>query len=402
MEGDCRKDARCVPTGGLGLAAMDRVLIIQTLVKQYREPFFSRLYSKLDGAGSKLTVLYSDPIPAEKAKGDNIELPAEYGLKVPGHWFFRGHLLLQPVFHHMSGASLVVLEQANKYIVNHLWLATRKLRTDRTRTAFWGHGFDRQGHSGKLSTWWKRKSITAVDWWFAYTPGTVQYLIKNGFPESRITNVQNAVDTTKFRSELGAVTPADCEQLRQNLGVPKGAPVALFCGGLHRDKCLGFLRDCSIEVKKRLPNFHLVVVGSGSERAVMEAASREHDWIHFMGPRFGQEKAAIFKIADIFVMPGMVGLAVLDSFAAGLPVLTTESPTHSPEIEYVESGRNGIIAPHSIEGFSGAILTTLSNAGSLETLRAGASRSVEEYTIDAMVENFAGGIMRSLEVGASA
>ena len=46
-------------------------------------------------------------------------------------------------------------------------------------------------------------------------------------------------------------------------------------------------------------------------------------------------------------MPGRVHLAVLDAFAARAPMVTIESPRHSPEIEYLVSGRNALVLPAS-------------------------------------------------------
>jgi L-malate glycosyltransferase len=39
------------------------------------------------------------------------------------------------------------------------------------------------------------------------------------------------------------------------------------------------------------------------------------------------------------LMPGLVGLAVLDAFADGIPRVTTVIEYHSPEIEYLVPGR---------------------------------------------------------------
>ena len=50
----------------------------------------------------------------------------------------------------------------------------------------------------------------------------------------------------------------------------------------------------------------------------------------------------LFKAADIFVVPGHVGLGLNQAFYWGLPVVT-EDGRHPPEIQYLKSGRNGFM-----------------------------------------------------------
>ena len=47
-------------------------------------------------------------------------------------------------------------------------------------------------------------------------------------------------------------------------------------------------------------------------------------------------------ISDVFLLPGKVGLAILDAFA----VLTTRLDIHCPEIEYLEEDRNVLVTDH--------------------------------------------------------
>ena len=57
-------------------------------------------------------------------------------------------------------------------------------------------------------------------------------------------------------------------------------------------------------------------------------------WCHFRGPIYDSDTLSrIFRAGDALVIPGYVGLAVNHAFAHGLPVVTCQSPMHSPEIE---------------------------------------------------------------------
>ena len=149
-------------------------------------------------------------------------------------------------------------------------------------------------------------------------------------------------------------------------------------------------------VKQKCPEFHLVVIGNGPERPWLENAIAGEPWIHYLGSKFGRESALYYKMADMFLLSGTAGLAVVDSFAAGLPLLVTDLPTHPPEISYVVDGENGRIAPHEAAAFAASIVETLSDPGTMERLRRGARDSSTRYTIEAMVDNYSTGIKRCL------
>ena len=215
-------------------------------------------------------------------------------------------------------------------------------------------------------------------------------------PARKITTVQNAVDTTEFRKQLMAITQSDIATARNSLGIVEGAPVGLFCGSVIREKLPEFVIEAACQIRKKVPTFELVVVGGGPKQGVFEAAAREHSWIHCLGPNFGPEKALYFRMADVFLMPGLVGLAILDAFCAGLPVITTSFPWHSPEIEYLEDGENGIKTVLDTSAYSDAVARVFSDGLLLAKLKEGALRSSRRYSMSAMVERFRSGILQCL------
>ncbi len=111
--------------------------------------------------------------------------------------------------------------------------------------AFWGLGENRQDGRSPLPEWYRRKTLNWVSWWFAYTKGTARYLIENGVPNSKITAVDNAVDTTQLRKQVGFVSPEQRLSLREALGISSTASVEIFCGMLSKVKGLPFLLEAS-------------------------------------------------------------------------------------------------------------------------------------------------------------
>jgi len=144
------------------------------------------------------------------------------------------------------------------------------------------------------------------------------------------------------------------------------------------------------------PRPDLVVIGNGAKRTWLENEIAGEPWIHYLGTKFGRDSALYYKMADVFLLAGTAGLAVVESFAAGLPLLVTDLPTHPPEISYVVDGENGRVAPHEPEAFAASIVETLSDPGAMERLRRGAKESSARYTIEAMIDNYSTGIKKCL------
>jgi glycosyltransferase involved in cell wall biosynthesis len=373
---------------------MNRVLIIEAQIKQYRFPFYQGLRTELARSGIELSVGYSDPNPAEASKRDNSDLPPEYGKKVRGYWLFGDKVLLQPLLISALRADLVIVDQANKFVLNHLLLPLSRLGLK--RVAFWGHGENFQPEQLRFSEWYRRKTLSTVSWWFAYTERTARYLISNGVSPSRITAVDNAVDTSAIRRDVSSISAEHRIALRKHLGISESARVGIFCGMLDKIKSVPFLLDAAKLIRDRISDFHLILVGGGPDETSIQAAAARVDWIHYMGPQFGKRKSELLAISDILLMPGKVGLVILDAFAAGLPFLTTHLTIHCPEIEYLQQGFNGLLSEPNVSAFANMTASLLQDRESLERLRQGARESGSKYTIENMVTNFELGIRQCL------
>jgi glycosyltransferase involved in cell wall biosynthesis len=379
---------------------LKRVLIIEEELSPYRVPFYAKLQVALQWHQIGLRVAYSDAQPTKRCRHLTIDLPAEYGFKVRA---FRGadkRFVFQPLFGEAARADLVVIEQASKFILNHILLPASLLGLK--RVAFWGHGRSRAENRSALSEWHKRKTLNWVDWWFAYTRGTAEYLVTCGVPKTKIATIENSIDTEQLRADLRSVSEKEMGQERARLGICPNARVGIFCGCLNEVKGLPLLLEAAKLIKLGVPEFHLLLVGQGAPPngtglGVPEAT----EWIHFVGPQFDREKARLLKLAEVFLLPGAVGLAILDAFAAKLPLITTDIPYHGPEVEYLEHGRNGLILPPNAEQYAGGVVGLLSDSERLTSMRAAADETGRKYSIDRMVANFCDGICKCLQLSPS-
>lgn len=374
---------------------MKTVLLIQAFLPHYRMSFFERLHEALGLEGIRLRIAYGRQRGAygNGYSGTHPALP--FAVRKRNVWLLNGRLLVQPVLREILRAELVIVEQANKHLVNYLLLVLSCLGIK--KVAFWGHGWNRQQPDGRsLSERVKTRLVRFPDWWFAYTDSTARYLKEKGVRADVITVVQNSLDLKRFQAQLSAVTDLHLHQARAGMGIPPDALVGLYCGRLYRDKDIPFLMRAAREIRARIPHFHLVIIGEGPDTRIVERYAEGEAWVHHVGARFGREKAQYFRMARVVLNPGMIGLGILDAFACGLPVITTDRRTHSPEIDYLEDGRNGVMCPLVLSEYVDAAVGVLVDSSLHGRLSAGALASADRYSLDAMVENFARGVVLCL------
>lgn len=370
------------------------VLIIEEQIKRYREPFYNRLRAALAREAVQLRVAYSVPASSEELKRDNCDLPSTYAVKAKSYRLLRSRLLFQLAFREALAADLIIVDHANRFLLNHLLLPLSFLRLK--RVAFWGLGENLQEDRSRFSEWHKERTLNWVTWWFAYTEGTARYLEQHGVPASKITAVQNSIDTRGIQICAKNMSPNAKAALRSTLGIGPAAPLGIFVGMLHKVKSIPFLIEAGDRIRRSVRDFHLIVAGGGPDENELKRACAHRSWIHFVGPKFGNPKAQLLAIADFLLLPGRAGLAVLDGFAAALPIVATRLPIHGPEIEYLEDGANGLLTAPNPSAYADAIASLLSNPERLRALRQGAAASAEKYSIEAMVENFRRGILQCL------
>lgn len=363
--------------------------IIQPVLKQYRVPFFLELQDRLAARGIRLRVVYGTPWKGEDMRGDHADLPQPLGRRARSFMLF-GRLLVIPVLRPWLGADLVVVEHANKNLLNYLLALLHGLRLK--RVAYWSHGRDRQADPDSGGERFKRRSLHWADWWFAYTADSADYVAAQGFPRARLTVVENAIDTRALRADLEAVTPAEIRAARDALSWTGDERVAVYCGSLYPNKRLDLLFAAAERVHGAMPAFRLLVMGGGPLAGDVAAFAGSHDWVRAVGPKFGHEKSVLLRLASMWLNPGALGLGILDAFCAGLPMLTTRQTTHGPEIEYLQHEGNGLLLDASPEAYADGMLRVLGDAGLAARLADGARDSARRYSIETMANNFAEGV----------
>lgn len=376
---------------------MPSVAILVRSVPHHRVRFYELLRESLCDRGVELR-LFAGQLEGEDAKkADTVRIA--WAQFVPNRVLRVGgrELYYQPCLRQAMCSDLVIVIQESKLLINYVLVALRYLGL--VKIALWGHGrsfkmetASRAGES--IKRWMSRR----VDWWFAYTPGSRRIVEEIGFPADRITVVGNSIDSAKLVELRAELSPGDIDEARARFGV-SGGNVCLYAGSLYREKKVGTLLEAASRIREEIADFELLVVGAGAESGIVERFAAENHWVRHVGPLYGRDLVLAFELSKLLLIPGAIGLSVIDSFALGTPLVTTQEQAHGPEIEYLEPGGNGWIVPggDDPERYAKDVAHLLRDGALRNRLIDGCSRSSREYSIETMAANFAAGVLSALK-----
>ncbi|MBN8161793.1 glycosyltransferase, partial [Vibrio vulnificus] len=77
-----------------------------------------------------------------------------------------------------------------------------------------------------------------------------------------ITVLDNAIDTNQLAGWCASIDEQRKAELCAKWGL-RGRHVGLFLGSLYADKRVDFLLDAAEEIRRRVPDFELLIVGAG-------------------------------------------------------------------------------------------------------------------------------------------
>jgi glycosyltransferase involved in cell wall biosynthesis len=172
--------------------------------------------------------------------------------------------------------------------------------------------------------WFIRRAVARADGLVGVSSALRDRLIELGADPARAVVLRNGVDTAAFH-------PVDRDAARAALGLTR--PTLVSVGGLIERK--GHHR--TIEAMLALPDFCLLIVGEGPERAALEAqisslglAGR----VRLLGPQPHARLPQFYGAADAMVLASSrEGWAnvLLESMACGTPVVASNIPGN-PEV----------------------------------------------------------------------
>jgi glycosyltransferase involved in cell wall biosynthesis len=119
--------------------------------------------------------------------------------------------------------------------------------------------------------------------------------------------------------------------------------IVLFVGRIIVEKRVDELLNCF----RNSRDIAVVIAGKGISEEMLEIIHNNSNYYYLGEIKYDKlEIARIYDSADVVCIPGNVGLAIIESFFWGKPLVTIKSPGrfNSPEICYLKDGENGYIA----------------------------------------------------------
>jgi phosphatidylinositol alpha-mannosyltransferase len=205
--------------------------------------------------------------------------------------------------------------------------------------------------------------------------------------------IPNGVDVGRFRR---AVPIARWQDRIPNL---------LFVGRLEDRKGLPHLLKAFRLLRKSGVECRLLVVGSGPQEreARRYVMTRGLQNVEFLGRVSDDEKAQLFRTADVFVSPATgresFGIVLLEAMAAGAPIVCSDIHGYKG---VVQRGRQGILTPpHDAKALYAGLTELLANPELRARMGASGEQRAEQFSwerVTAKVEEYYSFVIRRLEV----
>lgn len=206
---------------------------------------------------------------------------------------------------------------------------------------------------------------------------TISDFLKSSLPSS----IRGKTHTIYHGADhYSSAKPEESRLIRSKLGIGDEAILALFVGRLNPDKIkdqsLQGLIKANNELKKKLDNFHFLMVGQGSEE---DQARLEVHGIKTCIQVPPRAMGAIYAAADLYVTASRwegFDLPVVEAQYFGKPVVAFKIGSHR---EVVKDGQTGLLV-NSFNEFLLAIQTLIQNEQLREELGENARNYAKKFT----------------------
>ncbi len=217
--------------------------------------------------------------------------------------------------------------------------------------------------------------------------GMVKDALDAGAPKEKIEIIYNAIKDSEDNIDKNLIN-----EIYRKYNLPKDKRILLFLSRISPEKGINYLIDAFENLEKLYPDLILVFAGSGTElQNVKKIVNRKnlYEKIKVIGPVFGREKRALFKISDIFILP---------SLSEGIPTVLLEAMLYSKPIvstnitgvnEIIENGKSGILVPPAnSKALEEAISKLLHEQRLREKLATNARKRAELFSINKIAKKY--------------
>ena len=314
-----------------------RVAVVYRALPYWRTPLFERLS---DSGQLELRVFYGRNVSSAKHTSVDVERSWASGLRaIPLRLSVAGESLSLPLFPgllfelYRYKPDVIVTEGASNFMNNLVVYLYRRLFG--VKVIWWSLGRLSESRAAGLLLiprrllYFGERGADAV---LAYSTQGAKYFKSIGYDEHQVTAAINCVGDLPSGLAGGQAQETRSADERREVEV-------LFVGALTAVKRADVLCSAVQQLRSEGLPVRLVVVGDGPLRAELEANFRGSG-VEFLG-KVVDDVDRFFARADIFVLPGLGGLALSQAALHSLPLVS--GPADGTERDYVIDGENGVL-----------------------------------------------------------
>lgn len=217
-----------------------------------------------------------------------------------------------------------------------------------------------------------RRLMQRLDARTVVSPAVLPYITRYFPGEYQV--IPNGIDTEKFGPHVQPLKKYDDGKLN-----------ILFVGRLDKRKGFQHLLHAFPEIKARVPEARLLVVGAydkeDKEKYVRYVRKRGLRDVKFVGYVSAEDLPRYYRTAHVFCAPATgfesFGLVLLEAMATGTPIVASDIPGYH---HVVTHGREGLLVPPMDEAaIASAIIQLLRDAALRERLGACGRETAQHY-----------------------
>ena len=372
---------------------MKRILIAhQSTIPHYRVDFFNQL-QRLKPDWWTFDVAYDVSEPQKKRFFSEALDPASFEfnilpVKTFGIPFLGSKTVYQTIPGKLRNYDAVVVEHA---VYNLAYPLVSLAGLSGKPVGLWGHGkhVEAENPTGLKAAAenFKFWQINKAKVYFAYTSLTEDYLKSRNVDASKIVTLNNTIGIDDQRKAFEKEVDRR-DAIRAELGL-RGKKVLMFVGRVNAAKRVDMLAEALKKLLETSTDWHAIIIGNG-DKSAFSAIPDQHKTLcdAITNPI---ELAPYYVASDLFVHPGLVGLAPLQAMCFNLPVVTVHSTKHKPEYAYLNE-QNAVILPE-YSGHSELAQAIEQYFKDHQPARSDAIwKSIQHLTMENMARNFAEGV----------
>ncbi len=319
---------------------MKNVLLISSRVMHYRVSIYNYFFERFR------TLDYNFVVRSDELQKEN-PYPIKFDFQEAPFGFFRYRrevLALRPsvviLFLHLKGLMIFPLIH---------WLRCKKIPV-----IFWTKGANLDEPDSRMRAMLFHYIHNLATGIILYSPQELGLIKEKN--RHKVTFANNTVNYYDY-----PVITASRDDIKREFHIPF-KKVALFVGRMDASVRGRKKADHAIAVFRTLenPDYGLVLVGSGMSEELKRSLDPRN--MLYLGEIYDPDNSRIsqlFRMADVFLMPGHVGLSLNQAFYWGLPVVTEEG-NQPPEFHTLVDGRNGyVVKDNDLEALKARVVSLL-------------------------------------------